>query len=130
MIPGQKGVQIWDLSGIGRIAILICFDINYYELWHQAYALGAQVVFWPSMMSTPDRDAISLSRLFRFHIVANGRWECLRDLTSIVLSFSFFWRPTNCSSTYCSSSPGNIHDTTGTSVPDLHTLAGGVVTGM
>jgi predicted amidohydrolase len=81
VIPGQKGVQIWDLAGIGRIAILICFDINYYELWHQAYALGAQVVFWPSMMSTPDRDAISLSRLFRFHIVANGRWECLRDLT-------------------------------------------------
>ena len=44
-------------------------DINYYELWHQAYALGAQVVFWPSMMSTPDRDAISLSRLFRYHVV-------------------------------------------------------------
>ena len=25
VIPGQKGVQVWDLPGIGRIAILICF---------------------------------------------------------------------------------------------------------
>jgi predicted amidohydrolase len=81
VIPGQKGVQVWDLEGIGRVAILICFDINYYELWHQAYALGAQVVFWPSMMSTPDRDAISLSRLFRFHIVSNGRPGNIHDTT-------------------------------------------------
>ena len=48
--PGQRGVQVWDLPGIGRVAILICFDVNYYELWHQAYALGAQVVFSPSLL--------------------------------------------------------------------------------
>ena len=48
--------------------------MNFQELWHQAYALGAQVVFWPSMMATPDRDAISASRLFRYHVVANG-WK-------------------------------------------------------
>ena len=40
-----------------------------------------QVVFWPSMMSTPDRDAISLSRLFRFHIVANGSPGAIHDMT-------------------------------------------------
>jgi hypothetical protein len=28
-------VQAWDLPGIGRIAILICFDVNFAELWHQ-----------------------------------------------------------------------------------------------
>ena len=55
-----------------RIAIFICFDINFFELWHQAYAIGAQVVFWPSAMQTPDRDMISLARLYRYHIVANG----------------------------------------------------------
>ena len=49
-------------------------QVNFQELWHQAYALGAQVVFWPSMMATPDRDAISASRLFRYHVVANG-WK-------------------------------------------------------
>ena len=72
VIPGQQGVQAWDLPGIGRIAVLICFDINFFENWHAAYALGAQVVFWPSMMQTPDRDMISLARLYRFHIVAHG----------------------------------------------------------
>jgi predicted amidohydrolase len=72
VVPGLQGVQAWDIPGIGRVAILICFDINFFELWHQAYALGAQVVFWPSAMQTPDRDMISLARLFRYHIVANG----------------------------------------------------------
>ena len=81
VIPGQHGVQVWDLPSIGRIAILICFDINFFELWHQAYALGAQVVFWPSMMSTPDRDAVSLARLFRFHIVSNGSPGNIHDTT-------------------------------------------------
>ena len=38
----------------------------------EAYALGAQIVFWPSAMQTPDRDMISLARLFRYHIVGNG----------------------------------------------------------
>ena len=71
----------WDLPTIGRVAILICFDINFYELWHQAYALGAQVVFWPSMMATPDRDAMSLARLFRFHVVANGSPGAIHDPT-------------------------------------------------
>ena len=40
VVPGLQGVQAWNLPGIGRVAILICFDINFFELWHQAYALG------------------------------------------------------------------------------------------
>ena len=63
--PGQTGVQVWDLQGVGRIAVLTCFDINFAEVWHQAYALGAQIVFWPSMMSTLDRDSVSMARAFR-----------------------------------------------------------------
>ena len=86
LIPGQQGVQAWDLPGIGRIAILICFDVNFMELWHQAYALGAQVVFWPSEMATPDRDMISLARLFRYHIVANGHPGAIIDSTGTTVS--------------------------------------------
>jgi predicted amidohydrolase len=65
-------VQVWDLPDVGRIAVLTCFDINFAEVWHEAYALGARIVFWPSMMRTPDRDAISYARLLRVNIVANG----------------------------------------------------------
>merc|ERR1712110_589813 len=84
LIPGQTGVQVWDLPGLCRVAVLTCFDINFFEVWHQAYALGAQVVFWPSMMRTPDRDTISLARLFRFNIVANGKPGAILDSTGQV----------------------------------------------
>ena len=30
LIPGQQGVQAWDLPGIGRVAIIICFDVRAY----------------------------------------------------------------------------------------------------
>ena len=76
--------------------------MNFFELWHQAYALGAQVVFWPSMMSTPDRDAISAARLFRYHIVANG------------------WKTYGAPRPYYS--PGTVLDTTGTQVADFRLI--------
>ena len=28
LIPGQQGVQAWDLPGIGRVAVIICFDVR------------------------------------------------------------------------------------------------------
>ena len=34
----------------GRIAVLICYDINFAELWFQAEARGADMVIWPSAM--------------------------------------------------------------------------------
>ena len=45
------------------------------------------------MMSTPDRDAISLSRLFRFHIVADGFPGAIHDSTGrMVKDLAFFGR--------------------------------------
>ena len=46
VVAGRTGVQVWDLPTVGRVAVLTCFDVNFYELWHQAYALGAKIVFW------------------------------------------------------------------------------------
>ena len=30
ILVSSRGLQVWDLAGIGRVAVLICFDINYY----------------------------------------------------------------------------------------------------
>jgi hypothetical protein len=38
--PGAAGVEAWDLD-FGRVSILTCMDVNFMELWHAAYALGA-----------------------------------------------------------------------------------------
>jgi beta-ureidopropionase len=50
---GEKGVSlgrdvpVFD-TDFGRIAIFICFDINFGELWEEAEQKGAEIVFWPS----------------------------------------------------------------------------------
>ena len=57
----------------GRVVILICMDINFPEVWHEAYALGAEIVIWPTTMTTPNFDAQSYARLHRYSILAGGR---------------------------------------------------------
>jgi len=43
----REGVKVFD-TDFGRIAILICFDANFDELWQEAERKGAEIVFWPS----------------------------------------------------------------------------------
>ncbi|HOC67389.1 MAG: Aliphatic amidase [Candidatus Hydrogenedentes bacterium ADurb.Bin101] len=38
----------WFDTDFGRISILICFDINFPELWLEAARNGSEIVFWPS----------------------------------------------------------------------------------
>jgi predicted amidohydrolase len=51
--PAASGVQYFDLD-FGRIGVLICYDINFAELWLQSEALGIDMLVWPSAMATPD----------------------------------------------------------------------------
>jgi beta-ureidopropionase len=44
--PGQD-VAVFE-TDFGRIAVLICFDINFPPLWDKVDQLGAEIVFWPS----------------------------------------------------------------------------------
>ena len=43
------------------------------EVWHEAYALGAEIIFWPTQMTTPNFDVQTYARLYRYSIVAAGR---------------------------------------------------------
>ena len=69
----QQGTElepppVFDLD-FGRVAILICFDINFNELWMHLAARGVDVVLWPSMY--PAGELISaLARVFKMHILS------------------------------------------------------------
>lgn len=70
--PSAEGVRAFDLD-IGRVVVLICYDINFPELWQQADALGADLVVWPSAMATPDPTSYGYASIHRsFDIVAVG----------------------------------------------------------
>ena len=69
--PSQNGVGVFDLD-FGRVAVLICFDINFAELWLQARAAGAELVVWPTAMATPDPYAHAYAALHGYYIVCAG----------------------------------------------------------
>jgi hypothetical protein len=48
--PGRDGVKAFD-TDFGRIGILICFDVNFPELWQQLAELDVELVFWPSSLN-------------------------------------------------------------------------------
>jgi predicted amidohydrolase len=46
--PSRQGTGTWDLPGVGRVAFLTCYDANFPESWHDAFAQRADLVLWPS----------------------------------------------------------------------------------
>jgi hypothetical protein len=69
--PSSEGVRTFDLD-FGRIAVLICYDINFAELWLQAEAGGAELVVWPSAMQTPDPSSYGYARIFQYDVISVG----------------------------------------------------------
>jgi hypothetical protein len=45
--PSREGVKAFE-TDFGKIGILICFDVNFPELWQQLGQLDVDLVFWPS----------------------------------------------------------------------------------
>ena len=63
IVPSPDGVRIFDLD-FGRVAVLVCWDEQFPELWHAVGAMGADVVFWPAEGaggSTPPVFTLSLA---------------------------------------------------------------------
>eukprot|EP00164_Ancoracysta_twista_P002061 GFYU01002714.1.p2 GENE.GFYU01002714.1~~GFYU01002714.1.p2 ORF type:complete len:427 (-),score=130.84 GFYU01002714.1:35-1315(-) len=74
--PGDGGVQVWDLD-FGRVAMLTCFDANFMEAWHEAYAKKADLIFWPSAYGG-GMALRAYAQLYHYVIVPNG-WGDITD---------------------------------------------------
>lgn len=53
--PGNLGFCVWDIPGIGRLGLCICYDMWIPEVSRSLAWLGAEVIFHPSRTSTSDR---------------------------------------------------------------------------
>jgi hypothetical protein len=73
IVPSQVGVEVFDLPGIARVAINTCFDIYFPEVWAEAAAMGAKIVFFPTDLSMPDANANRYAAIHRYHYVGNGQ---------------------------------------------------------
>jgi predicted amidohydrolase len=62
-LPYEQGVAageiptVFDMPGVGRIGVSICYDMWFPETTRALACLGAEVVLHPSMTSTIDREA-------------------------------------------------------------------------
>ncbi|QUD85958.1 carbon-nitrogen hydrolase family protein [Phenylobacterium montanum] len=62
-LPYEQGVAagevptVFDMPGVGRIGVSICYDMWFPETTRSLACLGAEVVLHPSMTSTIDREA-------------------------------------------------------------------------
>jgi hypothetical protein len=81
----SAGVKTFDLD-FGRVAVLICYDINFIELWTQAEALGADLLLWSSAMATPDPTATAYARVFAYDVVEVGFPGAMIDRRGVPLN--------------------------------------------
>jgi len=60
--PGHESV-VFDVPGVGRFGVLICYDMWFPETTRSLCSMGAEVVLHPTMTYTIDRDVeLSISR--------------------------------------------------------------------
>ncbi len=52
---GDRGFCVWEMPGIGRLGLCICYDMWFPEVSRSLAWLGAEVILHPSMTSTSDR---------------------------------------------------------------------------
>ncbi len=62
-IEGGDGFCVFDVPGVGRFGLSICYDIWFPETTRQLTSMGAEVLIHPVLTGTTDRDAeIAIAR--------------------------------------------------------------------
>lgn len=54
--PGTKAAPVFDLPGVGRLGVMICYDGWFPEVPRGLALQGAEVILHPTLTSTPDRE--------------------------------------------------------------------------
>ncbi len=54
--PGDLGFCVWDMPGVGRLGLCICYDMWFPEVARSLAWLGAELILHPTMTSTSDRE--------------------------------------------------------------------------
>jgi predicted amidohydrolase len=62
-VTGGKDFLVWDIAGVGRFGVSICYDMWFPETTRTLAAMGAEVILHPTMTDTIDRDVeLAISR--------------------------------------------------------------------
>jgi|EP01043_Picozoa_sp_COSAG02_P109854 hypothetical protein len=63
---------MWRISSAVQLSPAANFFV-FLQAWYEAYAMGAKIVFFPTDLSMPDRNANNYAKIFRYNIVGNGQ---------------------------------------------------------
>jgi predicted amidohydrolase len=62
-VTGGKDFLVWDIEGVARFGVSICYDMWFPETTRTLAAMGAEVILHPTMTDTIDRDVeLAISR--------------------------------------------------------------------
>lgn len=62
-ITGGTEFLVWDIAGVGRFGVSICYDMWFPETTRTLASMGAEIILHPTMTDTIDRDVeLSISR--------------------------------------------------------------------
>lgn len=62
-ITGGTEFFVWDIEGVGRFGVSICYDMWFPETTRTLCSMGAEIILHPTMTDTIDRDVeLSISR--------------------------------------------------------------------
>lgn len=91
--PGAPNPKVFQ-TDFGKIGILICFDINWPEVWGELKEGGAEIVFWPSAYPNPALLSARAST-YGYYVVGNSRINpsYIFDGTGNMISMSGRYEP-------------------------------------
>lgn len=70
VLPSSLGVPVFD-TDFGRIAIAICWDMEFPEVWQAAAAQGAELLLWPSA-GHGGRPVSGYAQIHNLFVASNG----------------------------------------------------------